>query len=132
VVHTSPHQTLAQRAAQRKATRTEVPRGSFADWRPPSSRRDPVDLVEDQARARLPDLVPIRYGRILVSPFAFFRGGAYLMAADLADAPRTGLEVHLCGDAHLSNFGTFAGPDRRLVFSSTTSTRPFLAPSSGI
>ena len=80
-------------------------------------RRDPVGLLEEQAQTRLPELVPIRYGRMLVSPFAFFRGAAYLMAADLADGPRTGLHAQLCGDAHLSNFGIFAAPDRRLVFS---------------
>ena len=76
----------------------------------------PVELLEEQAETRVPELVPIRYGRMLVSPFTFFRGAAYLMAADLAGAPRTGLEVQLCGDAHLSNFGAFAAPDRRLVF----------------
>ena len=80
-------------------------------------RADPVDLLEEQAETRLPELGPIRYGRMLVSPFTFFRGGAYLMAADLADGPRTGLHAQLCGDAHLSNFGIFAAPDRRLVFS---------------
>ena len=80
-------------------------------------RRDPIGLLEDQARTRLPELGPIRYGRMLTSPFTFFRGAAYLMAADLADGPRTGLYSQLCGDAHLSNFGIFAAPDRRLVFS---------------
>jgi uncharacterized protein (DUF2252 family) len=79
--------------------------------------RDPVELLEEQAASRVPELVPIRYGRMLVSPFTFFRGAAYPMAADLAGAPRTGLQVQLCGDAHLSNFGAFAGPDRRLMFS---------------
>ncbi len=74
-------------------------------------------LLEEQAQARVPELVPIRYGRMLASPFTFFRGGAYIMATDLAGEPRTGLEVQLCGDAHLSNFGAFAAPDRRLVFS---------------
>ena len=78
---------------------------------------DPVELLEEQAASRVPELVPIRYGRMLVSPFTFFRGAAYPMAADLAGAPRTGLDVQLCGDAHLSNFGGFAAPDRRLVFS---------------
>ena len=82
-----------------------------------AGRRDPVELLEEQAQTRLPELIPIRYGRMLVSPFTFFRGGAYLMAADLADGPRTGLHAQLCGDAHLSNFGIFAAPDRRLVFS---------------
>jgi len=76
-----------------------------------------VALLEEQAKTRVPELVPIRYGRMLVSPFTFFRGAAYVMAADLDGAPRTGLEVQLCGDAHLSNFGAFAAPDRRLVFS---------------
>ena len=84
---------------------------------PGPGRRDPVDLLEEQARTRLPELGPIRYGRMLVSPFTFFRGGANLMAADLANGPRTGLHAQLCGDAHLSNFGIFAAPDRRLVFS---------------
>ena len=81
------------------------------------ARADPVDLLEEQAQTRLPELGPIRYGRMLVSPFTFFRGAASLMAADLADGPRTGLHAQLCGDAHLSNFGIFAAPDRRLVFS---------------
>ena len=76
-----------------------------------------LDLLEEQAETRLPELAPIRYGRMLVSPFTFFRGAAYLMAADLANGPRTGLHAQLCGDAHLSNFGIFAAPDRRLVFS---------------
>jgi uncharacterized protein (DUF2252 family) len=76
-----------------------------------------VDLLEEQAMTRVSELVPVRYGRMLVSPFTFFRGAAYLMASDLAGAPRTGLHVQLCGDAHLSNFGVFASPSRRLVFS---------------
>ena len=100
-----------------KAIRAEVPRSSHADWEPAAGARDPVALLEEQAKTRVPELVPIRYGRMLVSAFTFFRGAAYIMAADLAEAPRTGLEVQLCGDAHLSNFGGFAAPDRRLVFS---------------
>ena len=112
-----PHFTPAERVARGKAARAEVPRSSHAEWEPPSNRRDPVDLLEEQAETRVPELVPIRYGRMLVSPFTFFRGGAYLMAADLADMPRTGLHAQLCGDAHLSNFGSFAAPDRSLVFS---------------
>src|SRR6476661_4756963 len=113
----APHFTPAERAARGKAARDELPRSAHADWEPGSLRRDPVDLLEAQGSTRLPELSPIRYGRMLVSPFAFFRGGAYLMAADLADGPRTGLHAQLCGDAHLSNFGIFAAPDRRLVFS---------------
>ena len=93
-----------------------APRSEHGEWETASDRRDPVELLEEQAASRVPELVPIRYGRMLVSPFTFFRGAAYPMAADLADAPRTGLDVQLCGDAHLSNFGAFAGPDRRLVF----------------
>jgi uncharacterized protein (DUF2252 family) len=108
--------STAERAYRGKGTRMEVPRSSHADWEP-SRSRNPVTLLEEQAKTRVPELVPIRYGRMLVSPFTFFRGAAYLMAADLAGAPRTGLEVQLCGDAHLSNFGAFAAPDRRLVFS---------------
>ena len=106
-----------ERAARGKAARAVAPRSGHGDWEPASDRRDPVELLEEQAASRVPELVPIRYGRMLVSPFTFFRGAAYPMAADLAGAPRTGLEVQLCGDAHLSNFGAFAAPDRRLVFS---------------
>ena len=87
-------------------------------WEPSSVRADPVELLEEQAKTRVPELVPIRYGRMLVSPFTFFRGAAYVMAADLAGMPRTGLHAQLCGDAHLSNFGFYAAPDRRLVFDS--------------
>ena len=112
-----PHFTPAERAARGKAARGELPRSAHAEWEAGPARRDPVDLLEEQARTRLPELGPIRYGRMLVSPFTFFRGAAYLMAADLADGPRTGLYSQLCGDAHLSNFGIFAAPDRRLVFS---------------
>ena len=113
----TPHFTAAERAARGRAARSEIPRRAHAAWEPAPMRRDPVGLLEEQAQTRLPDLVPIRYGRMLVSPFTFFRGAAYLMAADLADGPRTGLQAQLCGDAHLSNFGIFAAPDRRLVFS---------------
>jgi uncharacterized protein (DUF2252 family) len=80
-------------------------------------RPDPIALLEEQAKTRIPELVPIRYGRMLTSPFAFYRGAAYIMAADLSDTPHSGLRVQLCGDAHLSNFGVFAAPDRRVVFS---------------
>src|SRR4051812_9613219 len=111
------HPTSAQRSARGKTARVQVPRSSHAEWGPAATRRDPVAVLEEQAQTRVPDLVPIRYGRMLVSPFTFYRGAAALMAADLAGAPRTGLHVQLCGDAHLSNFGAFAAPDRRLVFS---------------
>ena len=111
------HFTVAERAARGKAARAEIPRSAHSVWEPAPIRRDPVELLEEQARTRLPELVPIRYGRMLDSPFAFFRGGAYVMAADLAAGTRTGLLAQLCGDAHLTNFGVFASPDRRLVFS---------------
>ncbi len=111
------HFTPAERAARGKATRAEVPRTSHGAWEPALHRPDPVELLEEQAQTRVPELVPIRYGRMLVSPFTFYRGAAYLMASDLAAGPRTGLHTQLCGDAHLSNFGGFAAPDRKLVFS---------------
>src|SRR3954451_20658876 len=111
-----PHPAPAERGATGKAARTAAPRSGHGEWERAAGRRDPVELLEEQAASRVPELVPIRYGRMLVSPFTFFRGAAYPMAADLAAAPRTGLEVQLCGDAHLSNFGAFAAPDRRLVF----------------
>ena len=111
------HFTVAERAARGKAARAEVPRATHGDWEPAAHRPDPVELLEEQAQTRVPELVPIRYGRMLVSPFTFYRGAAYLMASDLASGPRTGLHTQLCGDAHLSNFGGFAAPDRQVVFS---------------
>ena len=111
------HPTMAERAARGKAARTLVPLSVHGEWQPSADRPNPVSLLEEQATSRVPELVPIRYGRMLVSPFTFYRGAAYLMASDLASAPRTGLSVQLCGDAHLSNFGVFAAPDRQLVFS---------------
>jgi uncharacterized protein (DUF2252 family) len=110
------HFTVAERVARGKAERSDVPRSAHATWEPSASRRDPVELLEEQAATRVPELVPIRYGRMLVSPFTFYRGAAYLMASDLAAGPRTGLHAQLCGDAHLSNFGGYAAPDRQLVF----------------
>ena len=110
------HLTVAERVATGRAARAEVGRGSHAAWEPSSDRPDPVDLFEQQAANRVKELVPIRYGRMLVSPLNFYRGAAYLMASDLAGMPRTGLHVQLCGDAHLSNFGYYAAPDRQIVF----------------
>ena len=92
-----------------------APLGSHAEFSP-SRGRDPVGLLLGQAQSRVPDLVPVRHGRMLVSPFTFYRGAALPMAADLAGTPSSGLRVQLCGDAHLSNFGAFASPERRLVF----------------
>jgi uncharacterized protein (DUF2252 family) len=99
-----------------KVARAEVPRSSHAGFRPAANRPDPIDLLEEQAASRVQELVPIRYGRMLVSPFTFYRGAALIMASDLAGTPRSGLTVQACGDAHLSNFGLFASPERRLVF----------------
>jgi uncharacterized protein (DUF2252 family) len=111
-----PHLTIAERAARGKAARSEVPRSSHAVYEPAAGRPDPVELLERQAATRVPELVPIRYGRMLVSPFTFYRGAARIMAHDLAATPRSGLQVQCCGDAHLSNLGVFASPERRLVF----------------
>src|SRR3954453_3830602 len=111
------HFTSPEREAAGKAARASVPRSVHADWAPAPDRRDPVELMEAQAASRVAELVPLRHGRMLVSPFTFYRGAAEHMAADLAAAPRSGLDVQLCGDAHLSNFGAFAASDRRLVFS---------------
>ena len=110
------HPSIGDRAARGRAARAVVPRSSHGEWQPRGDRPDPVGLLEEQAANRVPELVPLRYTRMLESPFTFYRGAAYLMASDLAPAPRTGLTVQLCGDAHLSNFGTFLAPDRTLVF----------------
>jgi len=99
-----------------REVRKVVPRSSFAEWRPAANRADPISILEDQAKERVPELVPIRYSRMLASPFAFYRGAAAVMAADLAAEPTTGITAQACGDAHLMNFGAYAAPDRRLVF----------------
>ena len=109
------HKTLDERSALGKSVRSQVSRKSHAAWDPPADRPDPIDLLEGQAANRIPELVPIRYGRMLTSPFAFYRGAAVIMASDLASMPNTGLHVQLCGDAHLANFGGFASPERELI-----------------
>jgi len=106
----------AERAAAGKRIRKQIPRDAHAAWEPAPDREDPVAILDAQSASRLAELVPIRYGRMLVSPFTFYRGAAALMAADLASTPSSGLKVQACGDAHLSNFGVFAAPDRRMVF----------------
>ena len=108
--------TPAERAAAGKALRASVPRSSHAAFEPAADRPDPIDTLERQAALRVPELVPIRYGRMSVSPFTFYRGAALVMTGDLAGTPSSGLLVQCCGDAHLSNFGLFASPDRRLLF----------------
>jgi len=110
------HLSVAERVARGRAARKEVPRSSHGVFEPPAARPDPVTLLERQAKTRVPELVPVRNGRMLASPFAFYRGAALIMAGDLAQTPRSGLTVQCCGDAHLSNFGVFASPERRLVF----------------
>jgi uncharacterized protein (DUF2252 family) len=110
------HLTPEQRAARGKAARNEVPRSSHGRWVPADNRPDPIALLEEQAASRVPELVPIRYGRMLVSPFTFYRGAALIMASDLASTPTSGLRAQICGDAHLANFGVFASPERQLVF----------------
>lgn len=110
------HLSSKERAARGKAARSEVSRSDHAAWEPPHDRRDPLDVLAQQAATRVAELVPIRYGRMHASPFAFFRGSAAVMASDLATTPTSGARVQLCGDAHLANFGGFAAPDRQLVF----------------
>ena len=112
VTHLSPE----ERVARGKAARNEVPRTSHAGWVPAENRPDPISLLEEQGASRVPELVPLRYGRMMVSPFTFYRGAALIMAADLATTPDSGLRAQICGDAHLSNFGVFASPERRAMF----------------
>jgi len=107
---------VSERAAAGRAARSRAPRSSHGDWAPATGRQDPIAILEAQASSRVPELIPIRHGRMAVSPFTFFRGAAAVMAADLAVTATSGLRVQACGDAHLSNFGVFAAPDRRLVF----------------
>ena len=104
------------RMAEGRAERESVPLDAHGEWAAYDGRPDPVAILEEQNATRVPELVPIRHGRMIVSPFTFYRGGAAIMAADLAQMPTTGLRVQCCGDAHLSNFGVFAAPDRRVVF----------------
>ena len=108
--------TPRERQEAGKAARRKTPRSSHAAWEPQSDRPDPVNTLERQDETRVQDLVPIRHGRMLASAFTFYRGAAAIMSADLAETPTSGLRVQLCGDAHLSNFGAFAAPDRRLIF----------------
>ena len=110
------HLSVEERVARGKAARNEVPRSGHGRWEPAVNRPDPIALLEEQAGSRVPELVPIRYGRMLVSPFTFYRGAALIMAADLAATPRSGLHAQICGDAHLSNFGVFASPERQAMF----------------
>jgi uncharacterized protein (DUF2252 family) len=110
------HLTVEERVARGRGARRDAPRADHGRWEPAVGRPDPVALLEEQAESRVADLVPIRYGRMLVSPFTFYRGAASIMSADLAATPRSGVTVQLCGDAHLSNFGLFGTPERRMIF----------------
>jgi len=107
----------AEQYAAGKALRTTCPRKAHANWKAPSDRRDPVELVLESEKGRLPDLLPLRHGRMVRSAFTFYRGSALTMAADLASTPCTGVRVQCCGDAHLCNFGGFATPERKVIFS---------------
>jgi uncharacterized protein (DUF2252 family) len=110
------HPNVEERKATGRRAREQTPPSSHSGWIPATDRRDPVGLLEEQNATREPDLVPVRHGRMMVSPFTFYRGAAKIMAADLEDTPRAGLTAQLCGDAHLSNFGVFASPERTLLF----------------
>src|SRR5215475_9864307 len=110
------HPSVDDRKAKGIRARDRANLASHSGWVPAQGRPDPIALLEDQDRMREPDLVPVRHGRMLVSPFTFYRGAAKIMAADLKDTPICGLGAQLCGDAHLSNFGAFASPERTLLF----------------
>jgi uncharacterized protein (DUF2252 family) len=111
-----PHLSVEERRALGRKARKAVPRAALAEWKPPANRRSPVEVLQQQSATRLPDLVPVRYQRMLASPFAFYRGSAAIMAMDLATLPKTPLHVQLCGDAHLMNFGVFGSPEREMLF----------------
>src|SRR5664279_3298840 len=110
------HPSVADRAAQGADARIQTPPELHTGWAPADDRPDPVTQLEEQNVTREPDLVPVRHGRMMVSPFTFYRGAAKIMATDLAATPTAGLITQLCGDAHLSNFGAFASPERNLLF----------------
>jgi uncharacterized protein (DUF2252 family) len=112
----TPYLSADERATKGKALRDSAPRSAQAGWKPFEGRRDPVDLLSESNQGRVPELIPIRFGRMSASPFAFYRGAAALMAADLGRTPSSGLRVQACGDAHLMNFGAFATPERNVIF----------------
>jgi uncharacterized protein (DUF2252 family) len=112
----APQPSREQRYADGRTIRDSCLRQSHAKWKPPANRPDPIEMLEASNQGRLPELIPVRYGRMIPSPFAFYRGAAAIMAADLAHTPSTGIRVQACGDAHLMNFGAFATPERRVVF----------------
>ncbi|HEV8275529.1 MAG TPA: DUF2252 family protein, partial [Streptosporangiaceae bacterium] len=113
---TIAYPSIDERRAHGEEARRRTPPSAHSGWKAATDRPDPVALLEEQDATRMPGLVPVRRGRMMVSPFTFYRGAAAIMAADLAATPVAGLEAQLCGDAHLSNFGAFASPERRLLF----------------
>src|SRR5256884_7664932 len=113
---TIAYPSIDERRAHGEEAHTRTPPSAHSGWKPAADRPDSVALLEEQDADRMPGLVPVRHGRMMVSPFTFYRGAAAIMAADLAPTPVAGLEAQLCGDAHLSNFGAFASPERRLLF----------------
>jgi uncharacterized protein (DUF2252 family) len=115
-VTTVAHPSVDERSAKGKAARKLIAPSDHTGWEPAGDRPDPVALLEEQNATREPDLVPVRHGRMMMSPFTFYRGAAKIMAADLKDTPTAGLHVQLCGDAHISNFGVYASPERTLLF----------------
>src|SRR5215467_6909571 len=112
----APPATLAERMATGKALREKCPRGSQANWTPAANRPNPIDVLKATEKGRLPELLPIRYGRMKQSPFGFYRGSAAVMAWDLSKTLTNGIIVQACGDCHAANFGGFASPERRLLF----------------
>ena len=110
------YESIEERRAAGKALRDATPRAAHGGWKAPDKRRDPIDLLRESNKGRIPRLIPVRFGRMAQSPFAFYRGSAALMAADLASTPATGVRVQACGDAHLMNFGGFATPERNIFF----------------
>src|SRR5438094_9427139 len=122
------HPSIDERKAKGLEARDRAAPSSHTKWRPAADRPDPVALLEQQDADRMPGLVPVRHGRMMVSPFTFYRGAAAIMAADLAPTPVAGLGVQLCGDAHLSNFGAFASPERRLLFDLNDLDEPLPGP----
>src|SRR5512137_1095646 len=111
--HNSP---VADRLARGKALRERCPRKTLAEWKPPAKRADPIDLLIENSRGRIEDLIPIRYGRMMANPFAFYRGAAAIIASDLSHTSSTGLNVQACGDCHLVNFGGFATAERKVIY----------------
>jgi hypothetical protein len=120
-----PHTLMsyAERYAAGKSLRLKCPRKVHAEWKAPSGRPDAVELILSAEKGRMPDLLPLRHGRMVRSAFTFYRGAALTLASDLASTPSTGVRVQCCGDAHLCNFGGFATPERRILFAITTSTK---------